>query len=128
MGQEGEGSHSCESPSPIHPVPTDGNVLQAEAFTRITPLSNSIVADSKPKKRKKFTNRDIPEALRARFNTVLLPLVREYVGTLPPWTVLSLSDKQALVKRVWPDYDCSVRVNDVVHDLASDAICACHIC
>lgn len=102
---------------------TDSILIQYEHFTRITPLSNSIAADGKPKKRKKFMNRDIPEALRARFNTVLLPLVREYVGTLPPWTMLSVSDKQALVDRVWPDFDYTVRAKDVVHDLASDTVC-----
>ncbi|KAH9855874.1 hypothetical protein C2E23DRAFT_948039 [Lenzites betulinus] len=106
------GDDSVSSNAGTVSVPT-----RAEAFTRITPLSTQVAAEGKSKKRHRFTTKHIPEPLRARFNVKLIPLAREYIGTLSPWTVLSLGEKQMLVDKVWPQFNYTVRQNDVIFDL-----------
>ncbi|KAI0348864.1 hypothetical protein OH77DRAFT_1526101 [Trametes cingulata] len=91
---------------------------RTEVLTRISPFPNHIAAGGKEmRKRFKFQYKDIPEPLRARFNSHLVPPAREVAGNLDPWASLSLSDKQALVDRVWPHFDYIVRERDLVYDL-----------
>lgn len=97
-------------------------LYQNEYFTRITPLTSNGGAKIKPK-RHKFSNNDIHESLRPRFTSHLIPLMRELAGTLPPWTLLDLEQKQSLVSRVWPEYRYTVRTNDVIFDL----VCGVHV-
>ncbi|OCH87369.1 hypothetical protein OBBRIDRAFT_837456 [Obba rivulosa] len=67
--------------------------------------------------RKKPTTSDVPEHMREKFTQVLVPLAREHLGTLPPWTTMPLEDFRALFKRVFPDEDHVIEEGDVYHRL-----------
>ncbi|OCH84065.1 hypothetical protein OBBRIDRAFT_839991 [Obba rivulosa] len=58
--------------------------------------------DGETTKQKKPKTSDIPERLRTRFCNVMVPLAREYVGTLRPWVNASAAEVQQLYLKTYP--------------------------
>ncbi|KAI0054851.1 hypothetical protein BV25DRAFT_1922312 [Artomyces pyxidatus] len=65
----------------------------------------------------KWNTKDIPANLQDRFTNVLIPVVRDFTGTLDPWASPTIEDMQRLFDTVFPDVGHQIEKGDVYHDL-----------
>ena len=64
-------------------------------------ISNSEAAPVRGKKARKAKLEDLPPVLRKLFTERFVPIIRQYLGTQPPWAELALSELQTLHRRAF---------------------------
>ncbi|KAI0318159.1 hypothetical protein OF83DRAFT_1083119 [Amylostereum chailletii] len=101
-------------------------VAKAASSTISTPVAATLGPKSRkpagtPGKRARkprWTTDSLDEAIRVSFNGDFMAKVREYAGTLPPWSAPSVGDVQVLFDVMYPDIKIVVAKGEAIYDLA----------